>query len=124
MRLLLDTHALLWALEDSDNLSPLARAAIERLDNEILVSVVSAWEIAIKKASGKLRAPGDLEQAVADAGFLRRGLRFADARRLEALPALHRDPLDRMLVAQALEDGIPIVSRDPAIAQYPLQIVW
>lgn len=93
-------------------------------DNEILVSAVSAWEITIKRALGRLRAPDDLAAAIATAGFLERPIRIADAASLESLPSHHRDPFDRMLVAQALVDGIPVISRDAQVAQYPIQVVW
>jgi len=122
--LLLDTHALIWALEDSPRLSATARSAIENTDNLVLASVVSGLEIAIKKSLGRLEAPDDLETAIEAVGFLKRPISFADARRLEALPSHHRDPFDRMLIAQALEDGVPLVSCDPEIARYQVQMVW
>lgn len=124
MIVLLDTHALIWALEASPRLSARAREVIESSDNTVLVSVVSAWEIEIKRAIGRLDAPGDLEDAIESAGFLRRLVTFADVRHLGGLPAHHKDPFDRMLVAQALEDGVPIVSSDPQIALYPIQTIW
>ncbi|MBN2196993.1 MAG: type II toxin-antitoxin system VapC family toxin [Polyangiaceae bacterium] len=124
MRVLLDTHALLWALEGGDDLSPRARRLIESASNEVLVSVVSAWEIAVKREQGRLSVPDDLAMAVADAGFLQRLVRFADCERLASLPAIHRDPFDRMLVCQALEDGIPLVTKDEVVARYPLQTIW
>ncbi|HVK85453.1 MAG TPA: type II toxin-antitoxin system VapC family toxin [Kofleriaceae bacterium] len=124
MIVLLDTHTLLWALEDSDRLSGTARAVIEDAGNVVLASVVSGWEIAIKQAMHRLEAPDDLEDAIEAAGLTKRQVTFADARRLRTLPAHHRDPFDRMLVAQALEDGIPIVTRDEQIAKYPIQVIW
>lgn len=124
MRVLLDTHALLWSLSGDPQLSDVARSVIEDLENEVLVSSVSAWEITIKRALGKLDAPQELGAAVVAAGLLPRLLRFEDCERLEQLPLLHRDPFDRMLVAQALVDGVPIVTRDPALARYPIQTIW
>jgi PIN domain nuclease of toxin-antitoxin system len=124
MRVLLDTHALLWALDGSENLSELARHTILTRENEVLVSSVSGWEIAIKRALGKLDAPRELGAAIDDAGFVRRLIRFEDCEKLEALPAHHRDPFDRMLVAQALVDGVPVVTRDPWIARYGVQTIW
>lgn len=124
MRVLLDTHALLWSLSGDPQLSTTARSIIEDLENEVFVSSVSAWEIAIKRALGKLEAPTELGAAVIDAGLLPRLLRFEDCERLDQLPPLHRDPFDRMLVAQALVDGMPIVTRDPAVARYPVQTIW
>ena len=124
MRLLLDTHALLWALEASPRLSPAVRTLLEDTGNEILVSAVSAWEIAIKVALGRLEVPDDLEEVVQAAGFLRRHVTFADARQLQRLPAHHRDPFDRMLIAQALVDGVPIASADGRLRAYPVQLIW
>src|SRR2546423_1738214 len=99
---LLDTHALIWALENNPRLSATARAIIVDPDNTVLASVASAWEIAIKKALGKLSAPDDVEGAIDSAGFTARVITFADANRIGTLPPHHRDPFDRMLVAQAL----------------------
>lgn len=124
MRVLLDTHALIWALEGGEQLSAVARGLVEALDNEVLVSSVSAWEIAIKRSLGKLDAPRELTAAVADAGFVRRGVGFEDCERLQDLPDHHRDPFDRMLIAQALVDGIPIVTRDAVIARYGVPTIW
>ncbi len=124
LRLLLDTHSLIWALEGCPRLSQTARQAIEDLDNEILVSAVSAWEIAIKTSLGRLRTPGNLIEAIDHAGFVRRNIGFAEAKQLETLPWHHKDPFDRMLVAQALEEGIPIVTCDRQIARYQVQILW
>lgn len=124
MKVLLDTHALLWALEGGERLSSKARELIGSEANEVLVSVVSAWEIAVKRAQGKLSVPDDLPEAIADAGFVQRLVRFPDCSRLISLPAIHRDPFDRMLVCQALEDGIPLVTKDEVIARYPLQTIW
>ena len=124
MRVMLDTHALIWALEGSRRLSAVARRVIENARNEVLVSAVSAWEIAIKRSMGRLRAPDDLIEAVDDVGFIRRPLGFAEALRLETLPHHHADPFDRMLIAHALEEGVPIVTRDEQIARYQVQIIW
>lgn len=124
MIVLLDTHALIWSLEDSPRLSPVARGVIEDAGNVILASATSAWEISIKKALGRLAAPDDLEAAIEAAGFTKRTITFADAYRVGALPMHHSDPFDRMLVAQALQDGVPIVTCDPQVARYPVQIIW
>jgi PIN domain nuclease of toxin-antitoxin system len=121
---MLDTHALIWALEGSARLSKHARANIENPDNEVLVSAASALEIAIKKVLGRLRAPDDLAQAADDAGFARRAFGFAEAKRLETLPFHHRDPFDRLLVAHALEEKAALVSRDRKLGAYDVRIVW
>jgi PIN domain nuclease of toxin-antitoxin system len=124
VKVLLDTHALLWALEGSAKLSKEARRVIESPRNEVLVSAVSAWEIAIKQAIGRLKIPSDLSGAVDAAGFVRRPIGFAEASRLSSLPLLHSDPFDRMLIAHALEEGAAIVTRDEQIARYPIRVVW
>jgi PIN domain nuclease of toxin-antitoxin system len=124
MRLLLDTHALLWALADSAQLSPRARQAIADPSNEVVVNSVSAIEIAIKKSLGKLRAPDGLVAAVKEAGFVTTDVGFSEATTLETLPWHHNDPFDRLLVAHALVTGTPIVTRDPQIASYQVQIIW
>jgi len=124
VRVLLDTHAVVWALSDDPRLSTAAWRVVEDAGNEVFVSVVSAWEMSVKQALGRVSVPDDLERVLVDAGFLQRHVRFSDCSRLTALPAIHRDPFDRMLVSQALEDGIPIVTRDEAIARYPLQTIW
>ncbi len=92
--------------------------------NEVLVSAVSAWEIAIKKAAGKLEAPEDLIDAVDEAGFVRRALGFAEARWLEQLPPHHHDRFDRMLIAHALEERCTIVTKDAQISRYAVETLW
>lgn len=124
MRLLLDTHALIWALEDSDQLSRTARELIVDLDNQILVSATSAIEIAIKRSMRKLEAPDDLLSAIEGAGFVPITIDFATAERLATLPFHHRDPFDRLLVAQCLSEGVPIITRDPAFEAYPVTTLW
>jgi len=120
----LDTHALLWALEDNPKLSSIARGVIVDLDNEILVSVTSAIEIAIKKGLGKLKAPSDLAAAVDQAGFVGCPLTFDIAHQLETLPPYHRDPFDRLLIAHALQEGVPIVTCDEQMHDYNVQVIW
>jgi PIN domain nuclease of toxin-antitoxin system len=124
VKLLLDTHSLLWALEDSPRLSSTARLAIVDPENEVLASAASAWEIAIKVGRGKLKVRADLDALIVAAGFIKRAIAFPDARRAGALPHHHGDPFDRILVAQALEDGVPIVTCDPQIQRYGVQILW
>jgi PIN domain nuclease of toxin-antitoxin system len=124
VRILLDTHALLWALEDSVQLSELARRTIVDLDNQVLVSAVSAIEIAIKRSLNKLEAPDDLLGAVEAAGFIPITIDFATATRLGSLPPHHRDPFDRLLVAQALTEDVPMVTRDPSIRAYGIRTIW
>lgn len=124
MKVLLDTHALIWALEDSENLSGSAREVIEDLDNQILVSATSAIEIAIKRSLGKLDAPHELREAIESAGFIAISVDFATARRLSTLPRHHRDPFDRLLIAQALAEDVAVVTRDTIFALYPVSTIW
>ena len=117
-RLLLDTHVLLWALEDSQALSVDARQSIADTRNEVFVSAVSIWEMAIKRSLGKLRAPDNLADTVQEAGFAALPITLAHAEQAGMLPPHHRDPFDRMLVAQALAEGLVLVTDDALIPKY------
>ena len=126
--MLLDTHAFLWWVSDSPKLSELARETIADERNEPIFSVVSGWEIAIKVGVGKLELPDPPEKFVT--GQLSRNdmevlpLHLGHALRVHALPDHHRDPFDRLLVAQAIVEGIPLLSADPQIDLYPVNIIW
>lgn len=120
MTLLLDTHVLLWWLEDPNLLSKNARTAIRDGGNTVYVSAAVAWEIAIKKALGKLDAPDNLEKVLEANRFLPLPVTIPHALAVLSLPRHHRDPFDRLLIAQALLEGFRLVSRDPAIAKYPV----
>lgn len=120
MRLLLDTHIALWAVVGSPALPARAADAIMAAD-EVFVSVCSLWEIAIKRSLSKASMPITAAQALAafdDAGYLRLDIRPAHALRVEALPALHRDPFDRLLVAQAQAEPLLLLTADPLLARY------
>jgi PIN domain nuclease of toxin-antitoxin system len=123
VKLLLDTHTILWWLGADPRLGPSARAAIARAGAEAGVSAASIWEASIKRAAGKLSGP-DLASAVRAAGlpFLRIDERHAKL--AGELPLLHRDPFDRMLVAQAMVEGLAVVTGDPDIARYGVPVVW
>lgn len=118
VRLLLDTHALLWWLSDWEQIPESTREAIADPDNEVFVSAVSGWEIAIKKARGRLAAPSNLASVEQDRGFTHLPLTFEHAERSTGLPNHHRDPFDRMLVAQAQAEGMVLVTRDQRIPLY------
>ncbi len=117
-RLLLDTHALLWVLDDHDALGESARSAIVDPRNDVFVSAISMWEISIKRSLGKLKAPEDLLSTVEAAGFQELPVTFVHADHAGGLPPHHRDPFDRMLVAQAQVEGLTIVTHDSVIAKY------
>ena len=122
MRLLLDTHALLWWLAD-EGLIPQAREAIADPANLVAVSAASAWEISIKKALGKLSAPDDLEQQVQTSGFIPLPITIAHALAAGQLSRHHEDPFDRILVAQAIAEGMTIVTRDKRFEDYDVALV-
>jgi PIN domain nuclease of toxin-antitoxin system len=122
--LLVDAHALLWALADPDLLPARVRDELSAGATPAFVSAASIWEIEIKRALGKLKAPHDLLDAVAAARFAPLEITFAHARIAGALPRRHGDPFDRMLVAQARCEGLTIVTRDPEIAAYDVPVLW
>jgi PIN domain nuclease of toxin-antitoxin system len=115
--LLLDTHVVLWWLADASELSDEVKG---RLDHEpdIRVSAVTIWEIAIKQAVGKITGPADLPERVRDCGFRELPILSAHARAAGRLPLIHRDPFDRMLVAQARCEDLVLVTSDPRCRQY------
>jgi PIN domain nuclease of toxin-antitoxin system len=123
MTLLLDAHALLWWLADDPELTPAARAAIADPAADVLVSAATIWKIEIKRALGKLAAPTGLVRAVDEAGFDILPITGADAEAAAALPPHHRDPFDRMMVAQAGRVGALLVSRDPAFGGYGVDVL-
>lgn len=127
MRLLADTHVLLWALLRPDELEARASRALRSPANDVLVSAASFWEIAIKAAAGKLRLPGEpaewLPVAVERTGFGTLDVTGAHGLAAGALPAHHRDPFDRMIVAQALSEGLVVVTRDSRIAAYGVAVL-
>jgi PIN domain nuclease of toxin-antitoxin system len=117
VRLLLDTQALLWWLGDRE-LTKQARDAIADPSNVVAVSAATAWEIGIKKALGKLRAPDDLAAQLSDGGFTPLPISIAHGLAAGALPHHHDDPFDRMLIAQAMTEGLTLVTRDERFAAY------
>lgn len=120
-RLLLDTHVFLWWLADAPDLAEAARRAIGDERNAVYVSAATGWEIAIKRAAGKLRAPENLDALVEEGGFTHLPITFFHGEQAGALPMHHRDPFDRMLVAQAQAEGLVIVTRDKHIPLYGIR---
>jgi PIN domain nuclease of toxin-antitoxin system len=127
MRLLLDTHTYIWFVTDHPALSATAKTLIED-SNEILVSIVSLWEIVIKMSLGKLSIGATFEQLIPhqlienDMTLL--PIEFSHLHRLVELPFHHRDPFDRLLIAQSISDGLPLISRDPTFDAYQAQRLW
>jgi len=117
MRVLLDTHLLLWALGSPSKLPAAARRLID--DANVYVSAASIWEVSIKAALGKLSAdPREVLAAIEPAGFLELPVTGTHAARVVALPAIHRDPFDRLLIAQALTEPMHLLTNDAALADY------
>jgi PIN domain nuclease of toxin-antitoxin system len=117
-RLLLDTHVLLWWLGDDSRLRADAAAAIADPATAVYVSAASAWEIAIKKTVGRLEAPDDLPAQLEHHGFAELPVSVAHALGVEVLPVYHPDPFDRLLVAQAMLEGLTIVTSDAQVRRY------
>lgn len=123
MSLLLDTHVLIWALAEEPGLASAARSAIWDEGNDVAVSPVSAWEIEIKRSVGKLDVPHDLVEELANARFSPLSITIDHALAAGRLPLYHRDPFDRMLIAQAQIEGLTIVTRDSQIEQYDVPVM-
>jgi PIN domain nuclease of toxin-antitoxin system len=128
VRVLLDTHTLLWWVDDAPVLSSRARAAVADPENECLFSLASLWEMAIKLSLGKLELPSSIESFVArhllGGGFRSLEIEIGHVARVARLPFHHRDPFDRLLAAQALEEDLAIVSRDPVFKRYGIRRIW
>ncbi len=120
MRYLLDTHVFLWMLMAPDRLSPSVIEVLENPGNPVFVSAVTSAEIAIKTAMGKLRLETDENKEVTRRGLLHLPLSFEQTLRLKTLPPIHRDPFDRLLIAQALHEELTLVTGDAAILKYPV----
>ncbi|MEU7929345.1 type II toxin-antitoxin system VapC family toxin [Micromonospora sp. NPDC049801] len=122
MNLLLDTHVALWAIAGDPDLGP---ELLDQLRHEpdIFLSPVTLWEITIKQSTGKLAGPPDLAERVRDMGFRDLPVTHAHAIAAGRLPPHHRDPFDRMLVAQAITEGLTLASRDASIALYDVDVL-
>jgi len=123
-RLLVDTHVLLWWRGDSHRISAGVREALANPDLPLFFSAASIWEIAIKRAQGKLSVPENLLDTMEERGFLELPVVSRHAIRAGALPAHHGDPFDRMIVAQAQTEGLTVVTNDARIAAYDVPVLW
>lgn len=123
MNLLLDTHVLIWALENNPTLSSSAREAIIDGKNMVFVSSASVWEISIKQQTGKLKVPANLCDELKSHRFTELSMTIEHAWLAGALPDFHNDPFDRMLVAQATVEKLTLVTRDRLIAQYEINLI-
>lgn len=124
MKLLLDTHAAIWWLSDDPRFGPEAARHLGDDSNQVLLSAAVVWEVAIKRSLGNLDAPDDLASALLGAGALPLSITLDHASAVERLPWHHRDPFDRLLVAQALIEDAALVSRDEPLSGYGIPIVW
>lgn len=126
MRVLIDTNVFLWGIQHEDRLSRRVQALLPKSD--VWISVASLWEIITKVKVGKLILPAPvgeyLSEKLRQNGVLILPITFAHVRRLEELPLHHRDPFDRILIAQSLDENVPVVTSDPWFKQYPVQIIW
>jgi PIN domain nuclease of toxin-antitoxin system len=120
---LLDTHAFLWWLQDDPRLGAGARRAVEKPENLVFVSAASAWEIALKRALGKLKAPGDIGEWIDGNSFTRLSIEIEHAAAAAELPPHHADPFDRLLVAQAQLEGLTLVAGDDRIERYDVALL-
>jgi PIN domain nuclease of toxin-antitoxin system len=128
LKYLLDTCTFLWLLRDAVDLSPLARDLGSQGELDVFVSAVSIWELLVKHNLGKMPLPPNpreaLETAIATLGYTPLPLTMQAMLHLPKLPAVHRDPFDRMLICQAIEGGMTLITPDPEIRQYPISTVW
>jgi PIN domain nuclease of toxin-antitoxin system len=128
MRLLVDTHTFLWWIDDGSRLSARARAAIANRDNVCYLSLASVWEMAIKVSLGRLELPSSVDRFVSEQlaanQFEALPIDLRHAGEVARLPFHHRDPFDRILAAQALTDGLSVVSADPVFRKYGVKRVW
>ncbi len=127
-RLLLDTHVFLWWVDDAPELSAAARRVIADGHNECYLSVASCWEMAIKSSLGKLRLAKSVDRFVSEQvtanGFSMLNIELRHAAKVEKLPFHHRDPFDRLLIAQAVMEKLTIVSADSNFSDYGVKVIW
>jgi PIN domain nuclease of toxin-antitoxin system len=128
MKLLLDTHTFIWWAGEPEKLSSNALALLEDEDNELMLSVVSVWEMQIKSQLGKLRLNVPLEDLIEsqrqENGLQILPIELEHALALSRLPTLHKDPFDRLLIAQGRVEDVDIVSKDSEFASYPVRVIW
>lgn len=124
MKLLLDTHALIWSIQTPERLSARAREALVDPDATLFVSSASAWEISVKRGLGRLKFPSVTREMLTLVRMQPLSITITHADEVRALPDLHKDPFDRMLVAQARVEGCVLVSRDPLVRAYDVRTLW
>ena len=123
MSYLLDTHTLLWCLDNNPKLSPIAKNIIKDSNNTIFISPINTWEIMLKHSHGKLKAPDNIEKLISDSGFKQLPINITHTLYLDKLVKHHSDPFDRLLVSQAILEELTIITRDKEIRKYPVLVV-
>lgn len=128
MRYIVDTHVFLWWITDDDRLTPAAREVIRDRESDLYFSAASAWEIAIKAGLDRIRLPERADRFIPEQlrlnGIRPLAIELSHALAVEGLPLHHRDPFDRLLVAQSQLEGLPIISGDDQLAEYGAELVW
>ncbi len=122
-RLLLDTHTFIWWLSGSEQLGEFAKCEIGKAENEVYISAATTWEMSIKKQLGKLEAADDIDQKVELAGFTKLPISLFHGEQAGMLPDHHKDPFDRMLIAQAQAEGLTIVTKDKYFSLYGVHLI-
>ena len=123
MRYLIDTHVFIWLMENSKKISPEIKTFLQDPSIDVLISIVSIWEIVIKQAKGLLKSPKDIEGSISEAGFKVLPLEVSHVLKLKRLPDYHQDPFDRILIAQALAENLTLITADPKIWKYKLKLL-
>jgi PIN domain nuclease of toxin-antitoxin system len=128
VNVILDTHTFLWAVTDDRRLSGTARAVIADGANQVFLSAASMWEIVLKAGAGKLHLTGGaarfLEYEIRRNRLSPLPIQPAHVLRMTSLPAIHKDPFDRLLIAQAQVENLPLITSDAEITRYPVQVIW
>lgn len=123
MKILLDTHVLLWALSSPEKIKPKVQALLVDTDNIVFVSIASLWELQIKKSLNKISLPNDFIPQLQENGFELLDINYKHIAKLDELPLIHRDPFDRMLVAQTIHENLSLVTNDLEIMKYNVKII-
>ena len=123
MKILLDTHVLVWALSSPEKIKPKVQDLLVDIDNIVFVSIASLWELQIKKSLNKISLPDDFISQLQENGFELLDINYKHIAKLDELPLIHRDPFDRMLVAQTIHENLSLVTNDLEIIKYNVKII-
>ncbi len=123
MKILLDTHVLVWALSSPERIKPKVQDLLVDTDNIVFVSIASLWELQIKKSLNKISLPDDFISQLQENGFELLDINYKHIAKLDELPLIHRDPFDRMLVAQTIHENLSLVTNDLEIMKYNVKII-